>query len=171
MDAVKVIKKSGAPGAVPAVTAYVDEPLLPKVSAEDVGKLLGVDENGEIEAVTVTIPTSKKYYKHVLTSTTARFSTMVIISDKSDAYTIETLNQYLTTVGGGNININKPYPVAFNIELNSTTEILLYYGIYPQSTNAVRHVYRKLTYNNGSFTLGAADYVSMQSFTDTVTEL
>lgn len=51
MDAVKVIKKSGAPGAVPAVTAYVDEPLLPKVSAEDSGKVIGVNENGELEAV------------------------------------------------------------------------------------------------------------------------
>lgn len=56
MDAVKVIKKSGAPGAVPAVTAYVDEPLLPKVSEEDVGKVIGVDENGELEAVTISAP-------------------------------------------------------------------------------------------------------------------
>lgn len=153
------------------LNAYSDEPALPEISPDDAGKFLGINALGEIEAETIPVPEGKKYYKHVLTSTSARFSTMVIISDKSDAYTLETLNQYLNTVGGGNISINKPYPVAFNIELNSATEIILYYGIYPYSTNAVRHVYRKLTYNNGSFTLGQADYVSMSTFTDTITEL
>ena len=103
MDAVKVIKKSGAPGAVPAVTAYVDEPLLPKVSAEDSGKVIGVDENGELEAVTIPVPESKKYYKHdvYLLFSFWGAAWVTIINESSTAFTSATFKDYLNSLPWG----------------------------------------------------------------------
>ncbi len=48
---VKVNKKRGKPAGTFAVDAYVDEPILPDVTPDDAGKVIGVNENGELEAV------------------------------------------------------------------------------------------------------------------------
>lgn len=102
MDAVKVIKKSGAPGAVPAVTAYVDEPLLPKVSAEDSGKVIGVDENGGLDAITIPVPEGKPLYLHQLRinmqSTIGTSIPFHLYCDVPDAFTWSTLETFLTNV-------------------------------------------------------------------------
>ena len=93
MDAVKVIKKSGAPGAVPAVTAYVDEPLLPKVSAYDSGKVIGVDEHGELDAIT--IESGGKVYCHSFYDSNYMNHKIVFYSSKSTQYTLAELNAIL----------------------------------------------------------------------------
>lgn len=101
MDAVKVIKKSGAPGAVPAVTAYVDEPLLPKVSAEDSGKVIGVDENGELDVVTVSVPQPTEFSHTILlfsSDNVKRYRGILILKTNSNTpFTLDTLKEYINT--------------------------------------------------------------------------
>lgn len=129
MDAVKVIKKSGAPGAVPAVTAYVDEPLLPKVSAADSGKVIGVDENGELEAVT---PSSKKYYIHALSLTfgTYGLGKCIIVSDSSTPFTRRSFVQWLYDHNYKSKTTGYPANMATSYTLDSDTSLAFINSMY-----------------------------------------
>ena len=132
MDAVKVIKKSGAPGAVPAVTAYVDEPLLPKVSADDSGKVIGVDENGELEAIT---PSSKKYYIHALSLTfgTYGLGKCIIVSDSSTPFTRRSFVQWLYDHNYKSKTTGYPANMATSYTLDSDKSIVFLNSLYSGS--------------------------------------
>lgn len=95
MDAVKVIKKSGAPGAVPAVTAYVDEPLLPKVSAEDAGKAVVVNSDGELALGSVDVDTGKYLHTIQFVNEKQVYGIILINTDDATPFTTTTLTEWL----------------------------------------------------------------------------
>lgn len=98
MKNINLTKKSGKCFGAQNVTAFVgDEPLLPAITPDDAGKVLGVNAQGEIEAMVIPVPESKKYYSHALRISITTYGVIkcLIITDNNTPFTKKSLAQWL----------------------------------------------------------------------------
>lgn len=124
----------------------IDDRLVPAVTADDVGKVLGVIEEGKIAPVE---GGGGKFYQHTI-EVGASYSYIVIIDNDPTAYNLTRLKTFLTEKNF--TDLGKIYPTYTKVRRQTSDGAIQFtYGI-AQNSGQLYEKYKQLNLSDGSLT-------------------